>query len=41
VERSNLAKRFFISGWERERTKGERERSRRGKGLNIPQWDSA
>jgi hypothetical protein len=36
VERSDLAKRFFIAGWER-----ERERSRRGRGLNTPQWDSA
>jgi hypothetical protein len=29
VERSDLAKRFFIAGWERERAKGaERERER-------------
>jgi hypothetical protein len=26
VERSDLAKRFFIAGWERERAKRERER---------------
>jgi hypothetical protein len=25
VERSDLAKRFFIAGWERERGEGERE----------------
>jgi hypothetical protein len=35
VERSDLAKRFFIAGWEREGAK--RERSRRDKGLNTPQ----
>jgi hypothetical protein len=28
VERSDLAKRFFIAGWERERAKRERERER-------------
>jgi hypothetical protein len=39
VERSDLAKRFFIARWERERAKREpRERSRRGKGLNTSQW---
>jgi hypothetical protein len=26
VERSDLAKRFFIAGWERERAKRKRER---------------
>jgi hypothetical protein len=28
VERSELAKRFFIAGWERERAERERERER-------------
>jgi hypothetical protein len=28
VERSDLAKRFFIAGWERERAERERERER-------------
>jgi hypothetical protein len=28
VERSDLAKRFFITGWERERAERERERKR-------------
>jgi hypothetical protein len=36
VERSDLAKRFFIAGWERERAKGERERQE-GQGLKYPQ----
>jgi hypothetical protein len=32
VERSDLAKRFFIAGWERERAKREqKERSRKGR----------
>jgi hypothetical protein len=35
MERSDLAKRFFIAGWERERAKGER--SRKGRGLNTSQ----
>jgi hypothetical protein len=39
VERSDLAKRFFIARWERERAK--RGRRRKGRGLNIPQLDSA
>jgi hypothetical protein len=30
VERSDLAKRFFIAGWERERAKGEKQE---GQGL--------
>jgi hypothetical protein len=30
VERSDLAKRFFIAGWERERAKREREAGRAG-----------
>jgi hypothetical protein len=40
AERSDLAKRFFIAGWERERAERERERERegeRGRGLNTPQ----
>jgi hypothetical protein len=32
VERSDLAKRFFITGWERERV----ERGREGQGLKYP-----
>jgi hypothetical protein len=39
MDRSDLAKRFFIARWERERAK--RERNRKGRGLNTPQWDSA
>jgi hypothetical protein len=39
VERSDLAKRFFIAGWERERAESrerEREREREGgRGLNT------
>jgi hypothetical protein len=34
VERSDLAKRFFIARWERERAKRERERE--GQGLKYP-----
>jgi hypothetical protein len=37
VERSDLAKRFFIAGWERERAKREpRGREREGQGLKYP-----
>jgi hypothetical protein len=36
VERSDLAKRFFIVRWERERAKRERK-TERGRGLNNPQ----
>jgi hypothetical protein len=39
VERSDLAKRFFIARWERERAKRaerEREREREGQGLKYP-----
>jgi hypothetical protein len=39
VERSDLGKRFFIAGWERERVeraKRERERVREGQGLKYP-----
>jgi hypothetical protein len=38
VERSDLAKRFFIAGWEREKAERERERERereKGRGLNT------
>jgi hypothetical protein len=35
VERSDLAKRFFIAGWEKERAEGERERQE-GQGLKYP-----
>jgi hypothetical protein len=38
VEQSDLAKRFFIAEWERERAKRGRER---GRDLNTLQWDSA
>jgi hypothetical protein len=34
AERSDLAKRFFIAGWERERAK--KERDRKGQGLKYP-----
>jgi hypothetical protein len=38
VERSDLAKRFFIARWEMERAEREREREReKGRGLNTPQ----
>jgi hypothetical protein len=39
MERSDLAKRFFIAGWEIERAESrERKREReRGRGLNTPQ----
>jgi hypothetical protein len=36
MERSDLAKRFFIAGWERERAKRERERERERQGLKYP-----
>jgi hypothetical protein len=37
VERSDLAVRFFIAGWERERAKrAKRERGREGQGLKYP-----
>jgi hypothetical protein len=41
VERSGLAKRFFIGGWERERAESQESEGERGRGLNTPQWDSA
>jgi hypothetical protein len=37
VERSDLAKRFLIAGWERQRAK----RGGGGRCLNTPHWDSA
>jgi hypothetical protein len=37
VERSDLAKRFFIARWERERAeRAKRERERGGQGLKYP-----
>jgi hypothetical protein len=36
VERSDLAKRFFIAGWERERAERDRERERGWQGLKYP-----
>jgi hypothetical protein len=39
MERSDLAKRFFIAGWERERAEGakrQREREREGQVLKDP-----
>jgi hypothetical protein len=39
VERSDLAKSFFIAGWERERAESqqrERERERERQGLKYP-----
>jgi hypothetical protein len=41
VERSDLAKRFFIAGWERERAERAKREGEKGRGLNTPQWDSA
>jgi hypothetical protein len=35
VERSDLAKRFFIARWGRERAEREREREREGQGLKY------
>jgi hypothetical protein len=35
VERSDLAKRFFIAGWERERAESKREKQE-GQGLKYP-----
>jgi hypothetical protein len=37
VERSDLAKRFFIAGWERERAESQQREGERGRGLNTPQ----
>jgi hypothetical protein len=36
VERSDLAKRFFIARWERERAQRERERERERQVLKHP-----
>jgi hypothetical protein len=33
VERSDLTKRFFIAGWERERAKRAKRKSERGAGV--------
>jgi hypothetical protein len=41
MERSDLAKRFFIAQWERERAERAEREGERGRGLNTPQWDSA
>jgi hypothetical protein len=41
MERSELAKRFFIAGWERERAEPRERETEGGRGLNTPQWDSA
>jgi hypothetical protein len=41
VERSDLAKRFFIAGCKRERAESQEREGERGGGLNTPQWDSA
>jgi hypothetical protein len=36
VERSDLAKRFFIAGWERERAERAKRERERGAGLKYP-----
>jgi hypothetical protein len=36
VERSELAKRFFIAGWEKERAKRAKREKQEGKGLRYP-----
>jgi hypothetical protein len=36
MERSDLAKRFFIARWEREKQRDPRERGREGQGLKYP-----
>jgi hypothetical protein len=36
VERSDLAKRFFIAGWERERAERAKRERERGAGASIP-----
>jgi hypothetical protein len=40
VERSDVAKRFFIAGWERERAESQERQGERGRGLNTRHWDS-
>jgi hypothetical protein len=37
VERRDLAKRFFIARWERERAESQEREGERGRDLNIPQ----
>jgi hypothetical protein len=37
VERSDLVKRFFIAGWERERAKTAKRKKQEGQGLKYPQ----
>jgi hypothetical protein len=39
MERSDLAKIFFIAGWERERAESQEREGERSRGLNTPQWD--
>jgi hypothetical protein len=41
MERSDLAKRFFIAGWEREKAESQKREGERSRGLNTPQWGSA
>jgi hypothetical protein len=36
LERSDLAKRFFIAGWERERAERAKREKERGQGLKYP-----
>jgi hypothetical protein len=36
VERSDLAKRFFIAGWERERVERAKREKQEGQGLKYP-----
>jgi hypothetical protein len=36
AERSDLAKRFFIAGWERERAKRAKREKQEGQGLKYP-----
>jgi hypothetical protein len=38
VERSDLAKRVLIAGWERERAESQEREGERGRDLNTPQW---
>jgi hypothetical protein len=37
MERSDLAKRFFIAGWERERAESQEREREKGRCLNTPQ----
>jgi hypothetical protein len=36
VEGSDLAKRFFIAGWERERAESQEREKQEGQGLKYP-----